>query len=79
MVIQAINDTKGNVSDRQALIAALEKVRINGPMGYTKFDKNHGIVADFYLLKVEKGPDGKLRNACVDRLPQVADPYNLFP
>jgi len=79
MVIQAIKDVKGNVEDRDAFIAALEKVQIKGPMGVTKFDKNHGIVADFYLLKVEKGTDGQLRNRCGDKLSQVEDPYNLFP
>lgn len=79
MMIQAIKDVKGNVKNRKAFIAALEKVHIKGPMGVTRFDKNHGIVADFYVLKVEKGPNGHLRNRCIDRLPQVEDPYNLFP
>jgi branched-chain amino acid transport system substrate-binding protein len=79
MVIQALNDIKGKVEDRDAFIKALEKVKVKGPMGMTSFDENHGIVADFYELTVEKGADGKLFNKCGDRIPQVKDPYNLFP
>jgi branched-chain amino acid transport system substrate-binding protein len=79
MVIQAIKDVKGKVEDRDAFIAALEKVRIKGPMGMVSFDERHGIVADFYLLKVAKGSDGKLQNQCGERVPQVKDPYSAFP
>lgn len=79
MVIQALKDVKGNVEDRDAFLAALQKVEVKGPMGVTKFDKNRGVVADFYLLRVEKGADGRLQNHCGDKLSQVEDPYDLFP
>lgn len=79
MMIRAIKDVKGNINNRKAFIAALEKMKLKGPMGTVSFDKNHGIIANFYLLKVVKGPHGHLRNRCVDRLPHVRDPYNLFP
>jgi branched-chain amino acid transport system substrate-binding protein len=79
MVIQALRDIKGRAEDRDAFIAALEKVKVKGPMGVTSFDQNHGMVADFFELTVEKGPDGKLFNKCGERIPQVKDPYNLFP
>jgi branched-chain amino acid transport system substrate-binding protein len=79
MLIQAIEDVKGKVQDREALTSALAKVQANGPMGVTKFDENRGIVTDFFLLKVAVGSDGKLHNICTDRIPQVRDPYELFP
>jgi branched-chain amino acid transport system substrate-binding protein len=79
MVIQALKDIKGRVEDRQAFIAALEKVQVKGPMGMTSFDPNHGMVADFFELTVIKGADGKLANQCGARIPQVKDPYHLFP
>jgi branched-chain amino acid transport system substrate-binding protein len=79
MVIQALKDIKGRVEDREAFIAALEKVQIKGPMGTTSFDEHHGMVADFYELTVMKGQDGRLYNRCGERIPQVKDPYQLFP
>jgi branched-chain amino acid transport system substrate-binding protein len=79
MAIQALKDIKGRAEDKDAFIAALSKVQIKGPMGMTSFDEHHGMVADFYVLKVEKGKDGHLQNSCVERIPQVKDPYDLFP
>jgi branched-chain amino acid transport system substrate-binding protein len=79
MVIQAIKDIKGRVEDRGAFVDALSKVQIKGPMGMTSFDEHHGIVADFYVLTVEKGSDGHLQNRCGERIAQVRDPYSSFP
>lgn len=79
MVIQALKDIGGKAEDRQAFIDALSKVQVKGPMGMTSFDEHHGMVADFYQLTVEKGPDGKLQNHCGERIAQVRDPYDIFP
>ena len=79
MVIQALKDIKGQTGDREAFINALSKVQVKGPMGITSFDEHHGMVADFYQLTIEKGPDGKLQNHCGERIAQVKDPYDLFP
>jgi branched-chain amino acid transport system substrate-binding protein len=79
MVIQAIKDVNGKVEDRQAFTTALSKVQVKGPMGMTSFDENRGMVGDFYALKVVKGPDGRLQNSCGERIPQVKEPYHLFP
>lgn len=78
MVIQALKDIKGRAEDREAFIAALAKVQLNGPMGMARFDDRQGMVGDFYVLKVTK-KDGKLQNTCVERIPQVRDPYDMFP
>jgi len=79
MVIQALKDINGKAEDTDAFLAALRKVKVNGPMGETSFDDHQGMVADYYVLKVVKGPDGKLQNSCGERIPQVKDPYELFP
>jgi branched-chain amino acid transport system substrate-binding protein len=79
MVIQALKDINGRAEDREAFLAALRKVQVKGPMGMTSFDENQGMVADFYELEVVRGADGKLANKCGDRIPQVKDPYHLFP
>lgn len=77
-VIQALKDIKGRAEDREAFIAALRKVQIKGPMGMASFDEHQGMVGDFYVLKVVK-KDGQLQNSCVERVPQVKDPYVMFP
>ena len=79
MMIQALKDIQGRAEDREAFIAALSKVRIKGPMGMASFDEHLGMVADFYVLTVQKGKDGRLENRCVDRIEQVKDPYDVFP
>jgi branched-chain amino acid transport system substrate-binding protein len=77
-VIQALKDVNGRAEDREAFTAALRKVQIKGPMGMASFDERQGMVGDFYVLKVaNKG--GQLQNECVERIPQVKDPYDLFP
>ncbi len=77
-VIQALKDIKGRAEDRDAFIGALRKVQLKGPMGMASFDDHQGMVADFYVLKVAK-KDGRLQNTCGERIPQVKDPYEMFP
>jgi len=77
-VIQALKDIQGKAEDREAFAAALRKVQLKGPMGMASFDDRQGMVGDFYVLKVIK-KDGQLQNQCIDRMPQVKDPYDLFP
>ena len=79
MVIQAIKDVGGKVEDTDAFLAALRKVQVKGPMGVVSFDEHQGMVGDFYVQTVAKGPDGKLQNACGARIPQSKDPYEMFP
>ncbi len=79
MVIKALREINGKAEDHTAFINALSKVQVQGPMGMTSFDEHHGMVADFYQLTVEQGSDGKLQNRCGERIPQVKDPYDLFP
>lgn len=78
ILIQAIKDVKGNVENKDAVLAALRKVRLDGPMGLASFDERQRGVFDFYALKVVK-KDGQLQNECIDKIPQVRDPYDLFP
>ena len=77
-VIQALKDVNGRAEDREAFAAALRKAQVKGPMGMASFDERQGMVADVYVLKVvRKG--GQLENQCIERIPQVKDPYDLFP
>ena len=77
-LIQALKDVNGRAEDREAFAAALRKAQVKGPMGMASFDERQGMVADVYVLKVvRKG--GQLENQCIERIPQVKDPYDLFP
>jgi branched-chain amino acid transport system substrate-binding protein len=78
LTIQAIKDVKGNVADRDAFVKALEKAHVLGPMGDVSFDDRHSMVSDFYVMKVRKSGSG-FENECLDRIPQVRDPYEQFP
>ena len=77
-VIQALKDVQGKAEDREAFAAALRKIQLKGPMGMASFDDRQGMIGDFYVLKVAK-KDGQLQNQCIERIPQVKDPYDLFP
>jgi branched-chain amino acid transport system substrate-binding protein len=48
----------GGASNREALIAALEKADFASVRGNFKFNHNHFPIQDFYLLQVSKTPDG---------------------
>jgi branched-chain amino acid transport system substrate-binding protein len=78
ILIQAIKDVGGNVEDKDSILSALKRVRLDGPMGPAGFDERQRGVFDFYALKVVK-KDGQLQNECIDKIPQVKDPYDLFP
>jgi branched-chain amino acid transport system substrate-binding protein len=43
---------KGNVSDKKALIAAMEKAKIDSPRGSWTMSRAHNPIQDFYLRKV---------------------------
>ena len=75
--IQALKDVGGKIEDKDAFLAALRKIKVNGPMGPVTFDDRQGMVSDFHVLKVVNNA-GKLQNQCVSRLPSK-DPYDMFP
>ncbi len=77
-VIQALKEIQGRAEDKEAFLAALRKAQLRGPMGMASFDERQGMVGDFYVLKIVK-KDGRLQNECIERIPQVRDPYDLFP
>ena len=55
LLIQALEKTGGDISDRQAVIAAMEGAVIDSPRGQWKMSKAHNPIQDFYLRRVENG------------------------
>jgi branched-chain amino acid transport system substrate-binding protein len=64
----AAQQLNGDVSDGAKFVKALAGLEFDGPSGKVKFNpKNNDAVLDrVYMVRIEKGPDGKLRQALVD-------------
>lgn len=56
----ALLEVKGNLADKPALIAAIEKASFTSVRGKFKFNTNHFPIQDYILLEVVKTDEGKL-------------------
>ena len=70
MLAAGLTAVKGDVSKRDALVAAMEKVKVDSPRGAFTLSKAHNPVQDIYLRKVE-GKENKVAGVAVKGL---ADP-----
>jgi branched-chain amino acid transport system substrate-binding protein len=59
LIDSAIRAVGGNLSDKDAIRAALEKADFESLRGDFSYNNNHFPIQDFYLLKVAKRDDGK--------------------
>ncbi len=55
LLIQALEKTGGDITDRAAVIAAMEGAVIDSPRGQWTMSKAHNPIQDFYLRRVENG------------------------
>ena len=70
----ALQAVKGDTSNKDALIAALEGVKFNSPRGSFSFDKDtHNVIHDIYIREV-KAQGGQVVNAITDKVAAVTDP-----
>jgi branched-chain amino acid transport system substrate-binding protein len=70
----ALQATKGDTSDKQKLIAALEGVKFNSPRGAFEFDPaTHNPIQDMYMREV-KTANGQTVNTITDKIGRVTDP-----
>ena len=76
MIDGALKLTKGNVTDKDALRAALKKADFTSLRGSFKFNINNYPIQDFYLVKVAKRGDGKFQTE-IDKtvFTNFADPH----
>ena len=71
---EAVKALKGDTSDKQKLIRALEDVKFNSPRGAFEFDKDtHNVIQDIYIRQVQQ-QSGKYVNVIIDKVGRVADP-----
>jgi branched-chain amino acid transport system substrate-binding protein len=76
LIDSAVRSLKGNLSDKDAVRAALKKADFLSLRGSFKFNSNGYPIQDFYLTKVAKRVDGKFQTEIVEKvLPNNADRY----
>ena len=76
LIDSAVRAVNGNLSDKNALRAALKKADFKSLRGKFKFNNNHYPIQDFYLVKVAKRPDGKFQTEIAEKVfTDYADPH----
>jgi len=76
LIDSAVRAVNGNLSDKNALRAALKKADFKSLRGKFKFNNNHYPIQDFYLVKVAKRPDGKHQTEIAEKVfTDYGDPY----
>jgi branched-chain amino acid transport system substrate-binding protein len=58
----------GDLSDKQAVIAALRKADFTSVRGDFKFNTNHFPIQDYYLVEAVKRADGKYATTVVEKV-----------
>ncbi len=74
VIVEAINATQGDTSDKDKLVEAIAGVTFDGPRGAFKFDPNtHNVVQHIYVRDVQKVGD-ELHNVILKDVGEVVDP-----
>ncbi|WP_407147245.1 ABC transporter substrate-binding protein [Bradyrhizobium sp. ORS 86] len=68
LIDSAVKAVKGNLSNKEAVAAALKKADFTSLRGNFKFNNNGYPIQDFYLTKVAKRPDGKFQTEIVEKV-----------
>ena len=68
LIDSAVKAVKGNLSNKDAVAAALKKADFTSLRGTFKFNTNGYPIQDFYLTKVAKRPDGKFQTEIVQKV-----------
>lgn len=68
LIDSAIKGVKGDLTNKDAVAAALKKADFTSLRGSFKFNTNGYPIQDFYLTKVAKRPDGKFQTEIVQKV-----------
>ncbi|UWU96091.1 ABC transporter substrate-binding protein [Bradyrhizobium sp. CB1015] len=68
LIDSAVKAVKGDLSNKDAVGAALKKADFTSLRGAFKFNNNNYPIQDFYLTKVAKRPDGKFQTEIVQKV-----------
>lgn len=70
LIAKAMELTKGNVENREAFLAALQKVQVEAPRGPMRFDAYHNPIHAIYIRKVER-KGGAWQNTVIATYPST--------
>jgi branched-chain amino acid transport system substrate-binding protein len=68
LIDSVVKAVKGDLSNKEAVAAALKKADFTSLRGAFKFNINGYPIQDFYLTKVAKRPDGKFQTEIVEKV-----------
>jgi branched-chain amino acid transport system substrate-binding protein len=68
LIDSAVKAVKGDLSNKEAVTAALKKADFTSLRGGFKFNTNGYPIQNFYLTKVAKRPDGKFQTEIVEKV-----------
>jgi len=68
LIDSAVKAVKGDLSNKDAVAAALKKADFTSLRGGFKFNNNGYPIQNFYLTKVAKRPDGKFQTEIVEKV-----------
>ena len=68
LIDSAVKALKGDLSNKEAVSAALKKADFTSLRGGFKFNNNGYPIQDFYLVKAAKRPDGKYQTEIVQKV-----------
>jgi len=68
LIDSAVKAVKGDLSNKEAVAAALKRADFTSLRGSFKFNANGYPIQDFYLTKVAKRPDGKFQTEIVQKV-----------
>jgi branched-chain amino acid transport system substrate-binding protein len=68
LIDSAVKAVKGDLANKDAVAAALQKADFTSLRGSFKFNTNGYPIQDFYLTKVAKRPDGKFQTEIVQKV-----------
>jgi branched-chain amino acid transport system substrate-binding protein len=68
LIDSAVKALKGDLSNKEAVSAALKKADFTSLRGSFKFNSNGYPIQNFYLTKVAKRPDGKFQTEIVEKV-----------
>jgi len=68
LIDSAVKAVNGDLSDKQAVIAALRKADFTSVRGDFKFNTNHFPIQDYYLVEAVKRADGKYATTVVEKV-----------
>jgi branched-chain amino acid transport system substrate-binding protein len=68
LIDSAVKAVHGDLTNKDAVAAALKKADFSSLRGNFKFNRNGYPIQDFYLTKVAKRPDGKFQTEIVEKV-----------